>query len=71
MSISTTFVMIMRQLTKKVDELDFNRLKGHQLFGDLYAQMLLGLQSAGNGGEYSTIHIVAPLLKCGKAVALQ
>lgn len=61
---------LIRQVINKINEIDFNRSEDRHLFGDIYEQILKGLQSAGNSGEYYTpravtqfmIDIVAPQL---------
>ena len=61
---------LIRQVVNKINEIDFNRSEDRHLFGDIYEQILKGLQSAGNSGEYYTpravtqfmIDIVAPQL---------
>src|SRR6202795_2537571 len=45
---------LMRQVTNKINEVDFNDLAERQHFGDIYEQILNDLQSAGNAGEYYT-----------------
>lgn len=46
---------LLRQVLNKVQEaIDFNDSKSRHLFGDIYEQILKGLQSAGNAGEYYT-----------------
>jgi len=45
---------LMRQVINKLNEVDFNNSKDRHLFGDIYEQILKGLQSAGNAGEYYT-----------------
>lgn len=61
---------LIRQVINKINEIDFNKSEDRHLFGDIYEQILKGLQSAGNSGEYYTpravtqfmIDIVAPEL---------
>ena len=46
---------LLRQVLNRVQEaIDFNDSKSRHLFGDIYEQILKGLQSAGNAGEYYT-----------------
>ncbi len=45
---------LMRQVVNKINGIDFNNLAARQHFGDIYEQILNGLQSAGNAGEYYT-----------------
>lgn len=45
---------LLRQVVKKISEVDFNNLAEKQHFGDVYEQLLNDLQSAGNAGEYYT-----------------
>ena len=45
---------LMRQVVNKITAIDFNNLSERQHFGELYAQILNDLQSAGNAGEYYT-----------------
>jgi len=46
---------LLRQVVNKVQSgIDFNDTKSRHLFGDVYEQVLQGLQGAGNAGEYYT-----------------
>ncbi|MEM7516019.1 MAG: N-6 DNA methylase, partial [Planctomycetota bacterium] len=46
---------LVRQVVNKVQSgIDFNDSKSRHLFGDVYEQVLQGLQGAGNAGEYYT-----------------
>ena len=46
---------LIRQVVNKVQSgIDFNDSKSRHLFGDVYEQVLQGLQGAGNAGEYYT-----------------
>ncbi len=46
---------LIRQVVNKIESgIDFNDTKSRHLFGDVYEQVLQGLQSAGNAGEYYT-----------------
>ena len=45
---------LLRQVTNKIHEVNFNDLTERQHFGDIYEQLLNDLQSAGNAGEYYT-----------------
>jgi type I restriction enzyme M protein len=46
---------LLRQVVNKINyEIDFNQSKTRHLFGEIYEQILQGLQGAGNAGEYYT-----------------
>lgn len=46
---------LLRQVINKMQaDIDFNDATNRHLFGDIYEQILKGLQSAGNAGEYYT-----------------
>lgn len=45
---------LVRQVINKLDDIDFNSSRDRHAFGDIYEQLLQGLQSAGNAGEYYT-----------------
>lgn len=46
---------LIRQVVNKIESgIDFNDSKSRHLFGDVYEQVLQGLQGAGNAGEYYT-----------------
>ncbi|MGE6224083.1 N-6 DNA methylase [Aeromonas media] len=45
---------LLRQVINKINEVDFNNSGDRHLFGSIYEQILKGLQSAGNAGEFYT-----------------
>ncbi len=53
---------LMRQVVNKINDIDFNDLTERQHFGDIYEQILNGLQSAGNAGEYYTPRAVTAFM---------
>ena len=53
---------LMRQVVNKINGIDFNNLTARQHFGDIYEQILNGLQSAGNAGEYYTPRAVTSFM---------
>jgi type I restriction enzyme M protein len=53
---------LLRQVTNKINEVDFNNLAERQHFGDIYEQILNDLQSAGNAGEYYTPRAVTAFM---------
>lgn len=53
---------LLRQVTNKINEIDFNNLADRQHFGDVYEQILNDLQSAGNAGEYYTPRAVTAFM---------
>ncbi|MEE9270756.1 MAG: class I SAM-dependent DNA methyltransferase [Candidatus Krumholzibacteria bacterium] len=53
---------LMRQVTNKINAVDFNNLAERQHFGDIYEQILNDLQSAGNAGEYYTPRAVTAFM---------
>ena len=53
---------LMRQVVNKINGIDFNDLAERQHFGDIYEQILNGLQSAGNAGEYYTPRAVTSFM---------
>ena len=53
---------LMRQVVNKISEVDFNNLAERQHFGDIYEQILNGLQSAGNAGDYYTPRAVTSFM---------
>jgi type I restriction enzyme M protein len=53
---------LLRQVTNKITEVDFNNLAERQHFGDVYEQILNDLQSAGNAGEYYTPRAVTAFM---------
>lgn len=53
---------LIRQVVNRINEIDFNRTDDRHLFGDIYEQILRGLQSAGNAGEYYTPRAVTQFM---------
>ncbi|MEX2453203.1 MAG: class I SAM-dependent DNA methyltransferase [Rhodospirillaceae bacterium] len=53
---------LMRQVVNKISGIDFNNLSERQHFGDIYEQILNGLQSAGNAGEFYTPRAVTAFM---------
>lgn len=53
---------LMRQVTNKLNEINFNSSKDRHMFGDIYEQILRDLQSAGNAGEYYTPRAVTQFM---------
>ena len=53
---------LMRQVTNKLNEIDFNNSQDKHLFGDIYEQILKNLQSAGNAGEFYTPRAVTQFM---------
>lgn len=54
---------LLRQVINKLDEsINFNDSKQRHLLGDVYEQILKGLQSAGNAGEYYTPRAVTEFM---------
>ena len=54
---------LLRQIIDKINaDIDFNDSKKKHLFGDIYEQILKGLQSAGNAGEYYTPRAVTQFM---------
>ena len=46
---------LLRQVINKINQdIDYNSVETRHLFGDIYEQILKGLQNAGNAGEYYT-----------------
>lgn len=45
---------LIRQVTNKLNEIDFNKSEDKHLFSEVYEKILSDLQSAGNAGEYYT-----------------
>ena len=45
---------LLRQVINKISEIDFNNTEDRHTFGSIYEQILKGLQSAGNAGEFYT-----------------
>ncbi|MCY4170926.1 MAG: class I SAM-dependent DNA methyltransferase [Bacteroidetes bacterium] len=53
---------LIRQVLNKINNIDFNSLVDRQHFGDIYEQILNGLQSAGDAGEYYTPRAVTSFM---------
>lgn len=54
---------LIREVINKIqDGIDFNKSKERHLFGDMYEQILKGLQSAGNAGEFYTPRAVTEFI---------
>ena len=54
---------LIREVINKIqDGIDFNKIKERHLFGDMYEQILKGLQSAGNAGEFYTPRAVTEFI---------
>lgn len=53
---------LLRQVTNKINEIDFNDLAERRHFGEVYEQLLNDLQSAGNAGEYYTPRAVTAFM---------
>lgn len=54
---------LMRQVINRIQrDLDFNRSQDRHVFGDLYEQLLHGLQAAGDAGEFYTPRAVTQLM---------
>ena len=53
---------LLRQVANKINQVDFNSTSDRHLFGDIYEQILRGLQSAGNAGEYYTPRAVTDFM---------
>ena len=54
---------LIREVINKIQEgIDFNKSKERHLFGDMYEQILKGLQSAGNAGEFYTPRAVTEFI---------
>lgn len=54
---------LLRQVLNKINEsVDFNDSKQRHMLGDVYEQILKGLQSAGNAGEYYTPRAVTQFI---------
>ena len=45
---------IIRQVLNQLNQIDFNASEDRHVFGDIYENILMGLQSAGNYGEFYT-----------------
>ena len=53
---------LIRQVVNIINEIDFNKSKDKQLFGEIYEQILKDLQSSGNAGEYYTPRAVTKFM---------
>lgn len=53
---------LLRQIINKINEIDFNSSEDRHIFGDIYEQILKGLQSAGNAGEFYTPRAVTQFM---------
>lgn len=53
---------LLRQIINKINEIDFNSSEDKHVFGDLYEQILKGLQSAGTAGEFYTPRAVTEFM---------
>lgn len=53
---------LLRQIINKINEIDFNSTEDKHVFGDIYEQILKGLQSAGNAGEFYTPRAVTQFM---------
>lgn len=53
---------LLRQVINKINEIDFNSSEDKHIFGDIYEQILKGLQSAGNAGEFYTPRAVTQFM---------
>jgi len=54
---------LIREVLNKIQAgIDFNKSKERHLFGDMYEQILKGLQSAGNAGEFYTPRAVTEFI---------
>jgi len=54
---------LLRQIVNRInDDIDFNDSKKRHLFGDIYENILKGLQSAGNAGEFYTPRAVTQFM---------
>ncbi len=53
---------LLRQVVNKLNEADFTTRKDKHVFGDIYAQILKDLQSAGNAGEFYTPRAVTQFM---------
>lgn len=53
---------LLRQVINKINEIDFNSSEDRHVFGDIYEQILKGLQSAGNAGEFYTPRAVTQFM---------
>lgn len=53
---------LIRQVVNKINEIDFNKSDDRHMLGDVYENILIGLQSAGNAGEYYTPRAVTQFM---------
>jgi type I restriction enzyme M protein len=53
---------LLRQVINKINEIDFNASEDRHIFGDIYEQLLNGLQSAGKAGEFYTPRAVTQFI---------
>lgn len=53
---------LIRQVVNKIEEIDFTNSDDRHTFGDIYEQILKGLQSAGNAGEFYTPRAVTEFM---------
>jgi type I restriction enzyme M protein len=53
---------LVRQVINKLCEIDFNNTEDRHTFGNIYEQILKGLQSAGNSGEFYTPRVVTQFI---------
>ena len=53
---------LFRQVTNKINQIDFNDIQERHLFNEIYEQILRDLQSAGNAGEYYTPRAVTQFM---------
>src|SRR3989304_9011512 len=53
---------LFRQVTNKINQIDFNDIQERYLFNEIYEQILRDLQSAGNAGEYYTPRAVTQFM---------
>jgi type I restriction enzyme M protein len=53
---------LIRQVTNKLNEIDFNKSEDRHLFNDIYEKILKDLQSAGNAGEFYTPRAVTQFI---------
>ena len=53
---------LLRQVINKICEIDFNNTEDRHTFGNIYEQILKGLQSAGNSGEFYTPRVVTQFI---------
>lgn len=53
---------LIRKAINKLNEIDFNNMDDRHTFGDVYEQILKGLQGAGNAGEFYTPRAVTQFM---------